>query len=247
MKSLLRVGLVGVLVALIVWGVSAQEDACYAKNGIWSIDQQRCEMDSGIQISVDYPLEVIGTGIAEQTVDEFLQQTQSGFARSYTPDYRLPAYANAWSLNMTYELYHFSDTMLSVKFDIGTYRGGAHGDLSFQTFIFDLAQQRIVTLNDLFQEGTNPWLVIAPLVEQQLTATLSQMVGGSLSDFDLDSIRTGTGDNPDNYRSFALTHDSLIFFFPPYQVAAYAAGPQQAIIPLNQIGYLLKAEFVPPA
>jgi hypothetical protein len=40
-----------------------------------------------------------------------------------------------------------------------------------------------------------------------------------------------------------ITPDALTFFFPPYQVAAYAAGPQTVSIPLAQLGALLAPPF----
>ena len=43
--------------------------------------------------------------------------------------------------------------------------------------------------------------------------------------------------------NFAVTPDALIFYFAPYQVAAYAAGPQTVQIPLAQISGVLAPPF----
>jgi hypothetical protein len=228
------------LTVLGLGGVSAQEDACYAKNGVWDAEKQQCTMQSGVTVNVTYPLELAGTGIAEQTVDDFLTQTQAQFIQSYAPDFSLPAYANYWSMNITYDLFQFSQDVRSVKLNLSDYTGGAHPNLNFQTFTFDLANQKVLALTDIFQDGVNPWPTLAPIVEQDVTTQLGEAA-------DPQWIQQGTGENPDNYQNFALTPDSLVFFFPPYQVVAYAYGPVTVNIPLAGLSSLLKPEFVPQA
>jgi hypothetical protein len=217
-----------------------QEDACYAKNGNWNAELQKCEMQSGIVVNVTYPLELVGSGVAEQTVDTFLTEAQTQFLASYAPDLSLPAYANYWSMNIDYELYSFSANLMTVKLNIATYTGGAHGNLTFQTFTFDLAQQREIILADLFVEGVNPLATVAPLAQQNV---LDQLGEGA----DPQWVQQGTSEDPLNYQSFALTPDSLLFFFPPYQVTAYAYGSITVAIPLLTISPFLKPEFVSQA
>lgn len=225
----------GLLAAL---PAAAQEDACYAKNGVWNPDEARCDMQSGVTVNLVYPLELVGTGIAEETVDNFLNETRTQFIQSYAPDWFLPAYANYWSLNITYDLFQFASDIQSVKLNLSDYTGGAHPNLNFQTFTFDLTQQKVLALEDIFQDGVNPWPLLAPLVQQNITEQLGDAA-------DARWIQEGTGENPDNYRNFALTPDALVFFFPPYQVVAYAYGPVTVEIPLAAISGLLKPEFAP--
>lgn len=219
-------------------GVFAQEEACYAKNGIWNADETRCEMQSGVTVNVVYPMELVGTGIAEATTDHFLNETRTLFIQSYTPDWSLPAYANHWSQTITYELFHFSSDVVTVKFAVSYYTGGAHPNLDFQTFTFDLAQQKMLALEDIFQDGVNPWPALVPMVQADVAAQLGEAA-------DAQWVQQGTAENPDNYRNWALTPDALVFFFPPYQVVAYAYGPVTVEIPLTAISRLLKPEFGP--
>lgn len=233
------------LIASAVSAQSPQQDACLNKNGTWNEDAQKCEFVTGVQVNVDYPLELVGKGVAETTIDTYLQQTQQAFEESYTPDYSLPSFLNYWTMGISYELYHFSDNVLSIKFTNDFYTGGAHPNHDFSTFTFNLTQDRQLYLQDLFTEGSNYLQVIAPIVQQDLETHLAEVFGAPLSDMDKDIIVQGTGENPDNYQNFALTPDALIFFFPPYQVAAYAAGAQQVSISLTQLSNILKPEFLP--
>ncbi|MBI5670969.1 MAG: DUF3298 domain-containing protein [Chloroflexi bacterium] len=225
------------LCLLLALPAAAQEDACYAKNGVWNADEARCDLQSGVTVNVVYPVELIGTGVAETTVDNFLNETRAAFIESYTPVWSLPAYVNNWALNITYELFRFSDDVQSIKFDLSDYTGGAHPNLNFQTFTFDLVQQRVLALEDIFADGVNPWPTLAPIVEQNVIEQLGEAA-------DPTWIHDGTGENPDNYRNFALMPGALVFFFPPYQVTAYAYGPVTVKIPLSKISGLLKPELV---
>ncbi|HVO71034.1 MAG TPA: RsiV family protein [Aggregatilineaceae bacterium] len=60
---------------------------------------------------------------------------------------------------------------------------------------------------------------------------------------DTNRIHQGTGENPDNYKSWTITPDGLTFYFDPYQVAAYVAGTQTVTIPLAQLSAILAAPF----
>jgi len=62
---------------------------------------------------------------------------------------------------------------------------------------------------------------------------------------DADWIARGTAPVPENYENWVLTPDALVFTFEPYQVAAYAAGPQIVTIPLADLADILAPEFSP--
>lgn len=221
--------------------IFAQADDCYQKEGTWYPEHQKCYTHMGVMVSVEYPLELVGTGSPEQLVDDFISQVRLDFLQSYTPDPQLSLYDNNWTMDITYERFQFSENVQTFKFDILYFIGGVHSNLDIKTFTFDMAQQKELSLTDIFQAGINPWPTLATLVEQDLTELFKAGTNASI----LDWIRTGTGEKPENYKYFALTSDSLMFFFPPYQVASYNAGPITVEIPLTAIRTLLKPEFAP--
>jgi hypothetical protein len=105
--------------------------------------------------------------------------------------------------------------------------------------VFDLAQEQQVMLDDLFTSTEDALAVISPIVQADLTAQMDEDLA------DPQWIEDGTGTNPDNYQNFVLTEDSLIFFFPPFQVAPYAAGAFEVTIPLADISSVLAPEYQP--
>jgi hypothetical protein len=215
---------------------AAQEDACYAKNGNWLSDTQTCRMSAGVHVDVDYPLEMAQYPAAAKVIDAFVLDQQKSFISSYTPDYSLPSYANDWTMNITNETYKYSEDIQTVVFNISFYTGGAHPNSGYKSFTFDLKNSKELTLNDVFLNGTIPWDTISQLAQDSLKTQLGDMADPTF-------IEPGTGTNPDNYKSWALTPNSLIFFFDPYQVAPYAAGPQKVEIPFATLHTSLAPAF----
>jgi hypothetical protein len=105
-----------------------------------------------------------------------------------------------------------------------------------QTFTFDLQNGVVLTLDDLFLDTAAALEVISPIVQADITTRLGEML-------DTQWLEDGSGTSPDNYQAFALDGDHLIFYFQPYQVAAYAAGTQVVSIPLSDLSSVLKPEF----
>lgn len=215
---------------------AAQENDCYAKNGTWDAEAQKCKVTVGVTVDVDYPLELAQYPAAAAVIDQFIADQQQAFIASYTPDYSLPSYINNWWMGITHENYQFSDDIRTVVFTSSFYTGGAHPNSGYTTFTFDTAQGTQIALADLFVNGDIPWDTISTFVQNDLNTRLTDMT-------DAATIELGTGTNPDNYQRWVLTPDSLIFFFDPYQVAAYAAGPQQSAVPLSTFAGQLNPPF----
>lgn len=213
----------------------AQDDTCLIKGGFWDPDTGICTIRSRVEISMNYPLWVAQYPALEVVVDEFFQSLRMAFL-SYT-DYPLPfPEAPPYTMYVYHEQFQFSPEIVSLKFTIDEYTGGAHGMVYFKTITFDVAQGRELTFDDLFQEEFNPLWTIAPLVQESIAAQLGEFA-------DVDWIAEGTGENPDNYQNFVVTPTELIFYFPPYQVAAYAAGPITVSLPLTSLVAILAPPF----
>lgn len=214
--------------------VSAQsaDEQCLQKGG--NLTDSKCMLTAQVSISVDYPLELAQNPLIAGAIDPYIQQAKndllSGLQESFQPG------SAQYALDITYQTYQHGANILSLVFDFYQYTGGAHGISGSQTFVFDLAANKVLTLADLFTPGSSPLAVIGPLVEADLNTRLTDMTDAAW-------IHSGTGDNPDNYQQWALDGDQLVFYFAPYQVAAYAVGPQTVSIPLSALSSILKPEF----
>lgn len=217
--------------------VQAQEDACFDRGGLWNEETGKCEYQTGLNIEITYPLELVDHEFADTTLTEFLNAARRDFLTNFS-DYgaEFSSFGD-WEIIITYSIYQYSEDIVSVKFDIYEYSGGAHGNHYFETFTFDLVNQQVLNFEDLFQEEFDPLLTIAPIVQTDLEAKLSEMG-------DSQWIQDGTGSNINNYRNFVVTNDTLVLLFPPYQVAPYVAGSQVVEIPLADLQAILAPPFL---
>ncbi len=134
------------------------------------------------------------------------------------------------TLDSTYQATYNDHSLVSIRFEFYSYTAGAAHPISYsKTLTYDLNQNRKVQLPDLFTMGTD-WL-------------------GALSSFCLKDLQQqGVLEFPEgaepvmkNYTGWSLTPDGMVVYFDPYQVASYAAGPQQVLVP-----YAALSEFISP-
>ncbi|MBC8506196.1 MAG: DUF3298 domain-containing protein [Anaerolineales bacterium] len=110
--------------------------------------------------------------------------------------------------------------VLSVLFVNFFYLGGAHPGSYHWSLNYDFNSGQELTLGDLFIPGS-PYLErIAEFCIPQLTEKL-----------EFDIWEDGAVPTPENYQVWALTSSGVLIIFDEYQVAPYAAGPQQVIVP----------------
>lgn len=216
----------------------AQESTCIDYGGVWDAESERCLLKANLDINLAYPLVAIETPFIAEIIDTWYSQMRADYSMWFSQQPLSMTVANQWFVNVSYAEYRFSPDFVSLVFTVSDYTGGAHPNSYFNAMTFDLAQSTPVTLDDVLTEGALPQ--ISALVQTDLVAQLTELMGGAP---DTDWITTGTGDNVDNFANFALSEDALIFFFPPYQVAAYAAGSFTVSLDLADIQNLLQPAF----
>jgi hypothetical protein len=118
--------------------------------------------------------------------------------------------------------------------------GAAHPNMGFQTFTFMLDPIFLIaSLEVMFEDPQAALVSIQNKVRGQLLSERAE--DGQPLLFD-DQVLDGTKAWTD-FRSFAFDDKGVEFLFAPYQVGAYAAGPQTARIEFEVIAPLLKPAF----
>jgi uncharacterized protein YecT (DUF1311 family) len=84
------------------------------------------------------------------------------------------------------------------------------------------------------------------LVSALAMADLDRQLLGPDGLSDKDWIARGTAPTAPNFENFILQRDRLRIEFPPYQVAAYAAGPQSVEIPLAKLRPAIRPNWRAP-
>lgn len=234
MKRSLTLLLTAVMLLAGTFAATAQEDPCFL-GGFTDETNTACIYRAGIQIDISYPQWVNDHAFARSAVQEFITQTRDQFWEAGTAD--LSLMFNPWFLQISYEEFDFSESVHSILFTISDYTGGAHPNSYFRTFVFDLAVERELTLDDLFTSTEDALAIISPMVR----AAVLERMGDDYDD--MGWIEQGSGVNPANYQNFVLMQNSILFVFPPYQLAPYVAGPFEVTVLLDDLDGVLAPEF----
>ncbi len=131
-------------------------------------------------------------------------------------------FAMGSAFDLSYALVSPPGHILSLQFNIYVYAdGAAHPNSYARSFTYDLEKGQEISLEQLFLPGSN------------YLQTISQICATELSkrDIGFEMSSDGAKPTPENYRVWNITADGLLITFNPYQVAAYAAGPQVVTIP----------------
>jgi uncharacterized protein YecT (DUF1311 family) len=148
-------------------------------------------------------------------------------------------FTKQYSLDIGYDVARNDKQMFVVVFGIDTYTGGAHPNHDIETFNYLLPGGARVYLPEIVgHDGIAHVsdLAIADLEQQNATNQFS----------DADWIANGAGPRESNLAAFAWLPDKLRLYFPPYRVAAYAAGGQEVDIPLAELRGDIRADWRAP-
>lgn len=165
----------------------------------------------------------------QQALTAYLTQARDGFVNvsempgSYNLPYELDAKGTGYRTDTP------TAGTRSVVFTMWQNVGGVHPQTWYKSFNWDLGNKAPITFDTLFKPGTRPLDVIYPAVEQYL-----QKQQGLI-----DGIPPSVGLDPAKYQNFALTDDSLLFFFGQGELFAESAGPVEASVPRATVAALL--------
>jgi uncharacterized protein YecT (DUF1311 family) len=192
---------------------------------------------SDYEITFAYPQ----TGV--KTIDDEIATWAKGmvadFEKSAKTD-RQPE-DRTYTLDMSFDVARNDVSAFAVAFDEDVDTGGAHPNHDIVTFNYLMPDGWRVYLPEIF-ENTKGLARISELA----MADLEKQLSGPDAMSDSDEIKSGAGLNWENFKDFILLRDALILRFPPYQVAAYAAGPQEVRIPLSALRDVMRVDWRTP-
>lgn len=136
--------------------------------------------------------------------------------------------AGPWTLSLQTYQYPAPHNRVSVVFEWSEYTGGAHPNTFYATMIFNLTTGKEEQLAELFKENVDYLKALSDYTIPELKRR------DDLADFtDEDWIQSGAGATSDNYAATYLSDSGVVVIFSPYQVAAYAAGPSEVVVPYS--------------
>lgn len=212
--------------------------------GMRLVLKEQNEENKKLKLTIDtaYPQLVGG----DATITDTFNKTLSEFATKRVSDFKKENKAElaemvkdsesspGFALDVSYHTTFADKNLISVLVWTYSYTGGAHGGATSTTFNYDLASGRMLKLADIFQPNSGYLKTISAYCITTLTK--------ELGDVDAEWLRTGAGPKAENYNSWNVTPDGLQITFDAYQVAAYAFGPQEVIVPFSALKAILKSD-----
>jgi hypothetical protein len=217
----------GVLACLTGTSEAAAQSACpdlggaVGPDGTCTVHSANSTYTLDITFPNDYP--------DQQALTAYLTQARDGFVNvsempgSYNLPYELDAKGTGYRSGSP------TGGTQSVVFTMWQNVGGVHPQTWYKSFNWDLGEKALIRFDTLFKPGTKPLDVIYPAVEQYLQKQQGM----------IDGIPPSVGLDPAKYQNFALTDDSLIFFFSQGELFAESAGPVEASVPRATVAPLL--------
>ncbi len=181
--------------------------------------------DPGYSVSISFPADYPD----QKSVHEYIKATRDGFLNlAKTQDSRVAPYA----LEIKSTQYRSAvpprgtQTLVLEAYESV---GGAHPTTFYKTFNWDQGFRKPITIENLFREGTDPYPVILPLVQ----AEVAKQFGDS------EIFPAAAGLDPLTYQNFAITNDTLVFFFDRGAVLSGAVGAFEVSIPRGPVDSMI--------
>ncbi len=144
-------------------------------------------------------------------------------------------------IEVDYSIEYADEDLISINFGEETFTGGAHPNHGTFTLTYDLKAGREITLADLFKPGSKYLAAIADYSLRDLRSRKDPETGENMG-IAQDVWEEGAKPTAANYSNWNITKKGLMLTFPPYQVAAYALGPQTVIVPVSELKDVVRAE-----
>ena len=156
-----------------------------------------------------------------QLVATRVQQAVETFKKDLANQPATPISAGSY-FSLNYALISPSGNLLSLQIHIEGYSdGAAHPYHLTSSFNYDLENGQEISLDQLFLPGTDYLKTISGYCMAEL----------SKRNIGFEMFSDGAKPAPENYTVWNVSADGLVITFNEYQVAAYAAGPQEVVIP----------------
>lgn len=213
----------------------AQDEPC-PRNTHYDDTTSDCIHASTITLDLRFPDWLTAYPTLLEAVQDYLSASRSNFLLYLADDYATFPQDRPLFLEITYEEITHSENIVSLIFTEFYDIGGLYPLDEIHTFTFDLENERVLTITDLFMEDSDFTALLIPhLIADIGTDDISYFVG---DDFTVDDL-----DDEDAYPNFALTEDALILLYPSFRSGPIHAGMARIEITLSELAEVLNREL----
>lgn len=187
-------------------------------------------IDTVVAGKINRELELVFSLGDPEAETKTLQQVATEFIESYKSFAgEFPDVEQGWFFRGEARVNLLFDTLISISIDEEYYTGGAHGGSGKYFININPVSGKAVTLSSLLKPGFEAALTGAG---EKIFRSEKELAA------DADLLENGY-EFPDNQfrlnSNYGFTTEGIVFFFNNYEIAAYAAGPTEVLIPYSEI------------
>lgn len=136
--------------------------------------------------------------------------------------------------------------VITVRYRVNTYTGGAHGIFSDIAYVFDTATGRLLTLDDLSDDREAlENAMLAKMIELIETDVRYQPIQDYVYSFHPDRELADSLRELFREGNWLLGEEGLVVFSDPYEISSYADGSIRFTLRYDEMDGLLKEEWLP--
>lgn len=148
----------------------------------------------------------------------------------------IPVNQQPWEIERIITVENQNDKFLSVEYSEFTYLGGAHPNTFITYSNFYLNNGDLISLDECFNEGYETEL---NNIAEKIFREQNKIPAGT----DLNAAGFWFDDNKFEVSDhFAILNKGLLFYYNAYEIAPYAFGPTELIVPYNEIKKIISAD-----
>ena len=141
-----------------------------------------------------------------------------------------------WEVKTTADTVHAAPRALTVKYETFAYTGGAHPNTNLSFYTFDRETGQLLTLSDMVSDT----VALLRVVEKAFRKQQALPVQNNLEEQGY-FLRDGKFFLPANV---GMGREGMVFYYNPYEIAAYAVGPIQVVVPYEQLNGILRDNWL---
>jgi hypothetical protein len=226
------------------------------KYGIGKFERQSnmCDSIGCAKIVLEYPvIKVSFSGAINDSLENYIQaalldnyselniKTVDEMAERFFKDYEesrkdFPDRITSWEINNSISVIYNENSIVSFLSEFYHYTGGAHGNSGIYFSNFNSQTGEKLELLDILIPGYENELNKAAekifRIEKQLSANSNLESEGFWFEGNKFSLN----------KNFGIKNEGLIFYFNSYEIAPYAMGPTEILIPYKEIKNLVKQD-----
>ncbi|WP_342598167.1 polysaccharide deacetylase family protein [Psychrobacillus sp. FSL H8-0483] len=148
---------------------------------------------------------------------------------------------NKGELNISFEVFQHSTGYYSFVIHSSMYTGGANGVSEKKIFRLHNQSGHMLTLEELIGKNERALVTLSEKVKKAVT--MDKQIKPYIIQ---DQLEEKTAPKWGNFSNFALTKDSILFYYDEYEITTGSAGAPIVTIPLTEINDLVADAFKLP-